>query len=404
MTISPPAKVKNEEFNGYPVHASGIDSLYVNVDVHWENDGFFKYLSMLKERAIESKKEIMGLTKQDELNQCWPFMIKPHGGNGYAWLLENKDMRINIGNWLKPISRPSVSVIFSSEMLWRLGEREAVLQLISLLHAQGAKRVVVKPSRVDLCVDLLLPESLWVREILDFAVTRAGYDAPHRNRKKLTGISIGKGNISFKMYDKPLEIRQQSRKFWMYDIWKLKSIPKGYKMIRCEFVFRREVLVELGVDQWDDVLAHCDSLWTYATQRWLKFRDNPGKHHTQRKTQPWWVAVQNGFLGVQDAMSAVRAKAIKTEKERAKAQAMGHLTSLAALQMEEDGIDLLHLPSLTNLLYGMFNDDPDIEKCFLENVLQKRIKNHRGEEKWKEACQLRRERGLPNSDQRGGGF
>ena len=68
------------------------------------------------------------------------------------------------------------------------------------------------------------------REILDFAVTKAGYDAPHRNKRKLTGISIGKGHISFKMYDKPKEIRQQSKKFWMYAVWKLKNIPRGYKM------------------------------------------------------------------------------------------------------------------------------------------------------------------------------
>jgi hypothetical protein len=273
---------------------------------------------------------------------------------------------------------------------------EAVNQLISLLHAQGANSVVVKPSRVDLCVDLLLPDDMWVREILDYAVTKAAYDAPHRNSKKLTGVSIGKGDVSFKMYDKPKEIRQQSKKFWMYDIWKLKNIPRGYKMIRCEFVFRREALIELGFDQWDDVNNHCDNLWAYATQRWLKFRDRPGKHHTQRKTLPWWVAVQNGFLGVQEAVPAVRAKAIKTDQKRAKAQALGHLSALAALKMDEDGIDLLHIPTLFSLMDGMFKDDPEIEKQFLENTFQKRIKNHRGHEKWEEALQLRRERGLPN--------
>lgn len=48
----------------------------------------------------------------------------------------------------------------------------------------------------------------------------------------MTGFRIGCGNIFARLYDKGLEIKTKSKKFWMFDLWKLESIPEGFKAIQ----------------------------------------------------------------------------------------------------------------------------------------------------------------------------
>ena len=87
------------------------------------------------------------------------------------------------------------------------------------LYRAGAESLLLKPSRVDVCIDMAFPKDGWKMDLIEHRVTRAHYAAPHFDNSTMTGISIGKGNIAARLYDKILEISQKSKKTWMFDVW-----------------------------------------------------------------------------------------------------------------------------------------------------------------------------------------
>jgi hypothetical protein len=163
---------------------------------------------------------------------------------------------------------------------------------------------------------------------------------PYYSNMKLTGIEIGSGDISARLYDKPLEIRQKSKKYWMYDIWGSNEVPKGKKLIRIEFQIRREVLKQLGLKNVEDLFQKIDGAWSYCTRKWLKFQDQPELHHTQQSTLKWYSEIQDGFKGVQGATPLVRKKAVSMDKKRLMQQANGLIIALHAIDQEEKKEDI----------------------------------------------------------------
>lgn len=334
-TISHPVKVKNFDTDQITLLASGIDTLYISINVEWKNKDLFEFLSGRKKLAQETRQEVNATLTPDDNENKWHCFVLPNGTKGYEWILKGNEFTMKVGNWEKPKNMPSIQAEIRSETLWHLGPKQAVGRIIGLLNELGAKIISTKPSRIDLCTDFIFPEELWLMELIRYRVTRSRYAAPHLFNEKLTGISIGKGKISARLYDKPLEIKQQSKKTWMYDIWKIDAPPDNKKIIRVEFQLRREIIKEVGIDDISDLFPHIDNLWAYCTQKWLKFRSNPGKHHTQRKTFQWWQKLQNSFSGDQRATPLIRAQAMNAKEERLFEQGYGILTSLTALNMEQ---------------------------------------------------------------------
>lgn len=394
MTISPPSKVKVDP-SSTQILASGFDTLNLTIDVFWKNSIFFSLLSGAKERAKETRKDEPLEIPSDSKNYSWKVSVKLHGSNGYEWLISNKEFTLKIGSWRRPQSKPSIVVEIRSETLWHLGPEDAIENIILLLLSQGGSRIAIKPSRVDLCVDILLPEELWGPHLIEYATTRSTYIGPHYTHRKLTGISISKGKISARLYDKPLEIRQQSKKFWMYDIWGIKEVPAGYKIIRVEFQLRREMQTELSIKTLEDLFPHCNKIWAYCAQKWLKFQTNPGKHHTQRKTLPWWKVVQNGFLGVQDPEPLVRSKAIQHDIDASMDQAIGHLRAIICARqanLELDSFVPAEIEDALRPILRKINHTEETKADFSQSVKDKNSKyirmlqRHLDAEKARKSC------------------
>lgn len=333
-TISPPAKVKSVDPPAL-ILASGIDTLYLAINVEWGDDHLFTKLSDLKNEAISYDSAVSSVLPSLSKENDWPFSIKPYGTNGYEWLLSGREFTLKIGNWLKPKSRPSMLVEIGSETLWHLGAEQSVQRVLDLIQAANGRRATVKASRVDFCVDALLPESIWNLDLIQHVVTRAHDLKPHLKLGIFTGFSVGKGKLSARIYDKALEIQVRSNKFWMFDIWGLFEVPEGCKIIRTEFQLRRQAITELGLDSPVDVIKFGANAWKYFSCEWLKMQDRPGLHHTQRKTLPWWQVIQKGYSGAQDAHPLVRGKALRVDKKQIMQQAYGFLSSLTAIQQEE---------------------------------------------------------------------
>jgi hypothetical protein len=335
MTISPPANVKTTLNENFHVLASGIDTLVLAIDVNWQESKLLSYLETLKNDTQVIGTELPGVIRNADQSDEWKFIMQPYGSRGYPWLLVGREFTLKIGKSIKPKSRPSIMAELRSEMLWTQSPPKAVKRIVNLLTGAGASIMSIKPSRTDLCLDLLVPEDFWSLEIMKYAVKRAKQTGFYTEHKGLTGIVIGRGAISARIYDKVLEIRHKSEKYWMFDVWGLNEVTGGKRIIRIEFQLRREVIKSLGMHVIAELFAYCPSAWAYCTQNWLKFQDCPGLHHTQRATLPWWQIVQKGFLGVQDAKPSIREKAFRGDKKQLALQAYGQLTSLAAVVIEE---------------------------------------------------------------------
>lgn len=335
MTISPPSNVKTPgdgPFDPVRVLAHGIDALVLAIYVKWDGPEFFQQLQAKRQEA-EAKREAVadalpGLPGETD----WVFNVQPHGANGYAWLLVSHECTLKVGSWLKPQTRPSVMAEIRSETLWARGVGASVERVCALLESAGGRIDRITVSRADLCVDVMVPEKDWHKDLIDFFVTRAQDVALYLKRGQLTGIQIGKGEILARFYDKPLEIATQSHKDWMYGIWGIEKVPEGHKVIRVEYQLRREKLGELGIDSFEDLQAKSLELWAYCTQKWLKLQHNADKHHTQQTTLEWWKTVQDGHPGAANAHALVIEQAIKVQEKQLLAQIKGLWSSLIALK------------------------------------------------------------------------
>ena len=331
-TISTPLKVKPCE-QDFRVVASGLDTLVFTANVTWRDRSLFDRLRTLKVQAKEDPQPVTGELAASVKEDTFIFEMRPHGTKGYEWLLVGGWLTLRVGDWREPQSRPSVIVEIRSEALWTLGAKQAVAWALRLIEAEGGTVQDVKPSRVDLCADVLVPEDFWTPQLVELKVTRAEHYSPYFRNDVFSGVQIGRGGqVMARLYDKGLEIGHCSGKVWMYDVWGLIGLPVHDKAIRSEFQIRREGLTERGIDSMDDLWRDEARLWAYLTREWLKFQTRPGCHHTQRRTIPFWQAVQKGYKGAQDAgpLSIIK-KARLANIEAMWPELFGFTTTIATL-------------------------------------------------------------------------
>ena len=331
--------------------------MYLSVNIYWPDSHFFTLCEAGKQLAADCEHAVPLSGLEDPIPDLPLFNIRPNGAKGHAWIIHNRQYTLRIGNWHSPKLRPSIFVEIRSETLWQLGPIQAVNKILDFISNLNGKVRSVKPSRVDLCLDFIVPEIFWNKSISDYFVSKATDMVPHTPRKKLEGFSIGKGNFSARLYDKPIEIKKRgSKKIWMYDIWGFSSVPEGKRVIRIEFQLLRESIKQLGINYIDELFDNLDKVWGYCTKNWLRFDNNQGKHHKQRETFPWWECVQNSFMGIHDPEPLIRCKAYNSDISFIQNQLFGALTSLAAISI------LLNDPTILHPFLSDINNIADLAK------------------------------------------
>ena len=137
------------------------------LDVTWGTtpDLFFR-LEHLKATAKDQGQDPSWRLKTPDGTTEWEFTVPPYGTKGYGRILNSRDFVLKIGNWLFPNSMPSILVEIRSETLWHLGAKTAANLVLDLLLGQGATNIIAKPSRADLCLDLLAPAEIWTKDLL----------------------------------------------------------------------------------------------------------------------------------------------------------------------------------------------------------------------------------------------
>jgi hypothetical protein len=383
------------------VLAAGVDTLHLAVDVYWRNDQFFKTLTTLKAEAVAKRCQIPYLLKSEGFE--WAFGVTRSGIDGYEWFLKSAEYEVKIGNWMSPKSRPSILIEIRSQTLWLYGVVEAIDRILTLLNRAGAIVKETKASRIDMCVDLLVPESLWNQGLAKHRVCRAKKLGKYELGEDCTGFVIGQGGaFSARLYDKPLEIKQKSKKYWLYDVWKIQEVPDGCRVIRVEFQLRRQAIVELGMNSVWSFTNHPRNAWAYCTQVWLKFQDRPELHHSQQNMMPFWKSVQDGFFESQGEQPMLRAKMVNVKEKQIAQQLIGQLTSLIALNSDEFAPELeieqqLPLVLKSAKLVGM--DDETLS----ERVRRKQGKYIKAAEHFEKTEIQRKQLGLPQRTPHEGG-
>ncbi|WP_428389937.1 hypothetical protein [Mucisphaera sp.] len=316
------------------VLASGLDTLYLSLQVRWIDQTFLERLDDLKKQARAEHRSIPVVMPADDQAKA-TFDLSENGVSGYAYLLRSRSLVLKVGGWIEPGSRPSVVIEIGSEALWHHTPQEIVDRARNLIESNGGEILETKVSRADLCIDILLPEDQWHDRLADHKVTRSRKYAAYHEGPTFSGLSIGSGDLQARFYDKPLEIKSKGDKGWFFDIWELEQVTKGFRVIRIEFQLRRETLKQLGVGDYPTFIEGLREVWGYLTQKWLRMvRDKV--HHNIEAFLPWWETVQTGFMGQSKPQPILRTKTHRISEKQMAEQAWGVVTSAIALNRQGD--------------------------------------------------------------------
>jgi hypothetical protein len=229
------------------------------------------------------------------------FQVHDRGRFPYAYILSDNWYRIQLS---KPYTdqTPLAHARLSSECLTFEGAGSVEKDLFGLVSELGTVTGPPSVSWVDLCVDFVtdvdleaIPESAWV--------TRASKFAAYSDNRQYSGLTIGQGGaLMARLYNKSLELKT-SRKEWLKEIWHDLGWQPNETVWRLEFQLRRAVLRELGIKTFDDLLAHLNGLWTYATHNWLRLTipDPHDKTQSRWPTHPLWALLQSADWGTEAA-------------------------------------------------------------------------------------------------------
>ncbi|MFG0317369.1 MAG: hypothetical protein ACF8XB_08860 [Planctomycetota bacterium JB042] len=188
--------------------------------------------------------------------------------------LGNTDLRVKLSR-SDSVALPNLMIAVSAEALWRLEPERMLSFCIEFAdRLAGTGGVILKPSRVDLAVDV---------QGVDFPpasapawISRSRWKATYQVGDLVTGSQFGKGSLVVRIYEKTYELIQ-SRKDWMRAIWAHHGADPSRPVWRVEVQARRELLRRHGIDRLrrpEDLLGRLDALWSEALTRSLRLHDS----------------------------------------------------------------------------------------------------------------------------------
>lgn len=213
------------------------------------------------------------------------FLLSPNGTkSGYPLLMENARTRIQFGEF----NSPSFYVNFRSHALWHGGAKHLHEQFLAWTAGLGLVHKRAEGlSRVDFAFDVLLPVADFSEENF---VTLATKDATHRKDRKAQTFRFGEGDTVLRVYDKCAEIRESSRKTWLYDLWG--GHDEG--VWRIEFQVRKDVLKRFGLRTFQDLFDGCGDLLRYLVHEHttLRVRNDADANRSRWPLHPLWRLLQ----------------------------------------------------------------------------------------------------------------
>jgi hypothetical protein len=233
-----------------------------------------------------------------------------------------------------------------------VGAVDAVSSVDHFLRDLFGPKIHISPSDVHVCVDVagLTPDMLAESGLVGRSRRRVKQVAEEGEEtlsapagelqawcRRATGYALSRGAPhSCAIYDKVLEIKQQSGKIWFFDLWREGGWDDQAPVTRIEFRYKREFLREFGlVDGGElnhyDLLDRLGDLWRYSTSEWLRYCIPTGDVNRSRwPVHPLWQVIQAADFGALPSCPLVRVRKRQFYLDRAVATVAGYLSSSAA--------------------------------------------------------------------------
>lgn len=339
----------------------GVDTLILNVRYTDEQDKPVK--QELDEQLAATLDYLQNAARAAEtaVASDWSFLgvllfVEPHGaGKQWRWLLTCRLLSIAVsrGRFNDVIAQ----VRFSSEFLWSQEcTGDALYRVHDFLMRIFGESIHLQVSEIHLCADVTGYDFSQC-DYEELFVTRVrkneavfGVDSVSLNCHRVATLAFSKHKapLSCSIYNKSLEIVQQSGKTWFYDLWKSDTIGSVWngesEVWRVEFRFKRQALHEFQIEDAYDVLDQMKRLWDYAAGHveggadglpdgWLRYvLPSEDTNRSRWPVHPAWAVVQSAFADEPESNLGplVRQRVRERNIERGIASTIGYMSTLAA--------------------------------------------------------------------------
>ena len=273
----------------------GTDTIYINYHIAWEAmDRIFPLLEELK-AWLQSGTDQEANVKYGNTS-LFSFNLQRGGSKHYQYILKTGDITFLLSPRSHISTQPNACLQIGS-ISSQEGIRETVKAFRLWVHHHGGTIFQEAVSRIDICTDV--KEDIRKTNIEDYEkhICRTSRCDLHTCDRQLSGVTVGRGNIMLRVYDKVLEMEQKKafeKKLFFKRLW------GGYDgpVTRVEFQLRREVIKDIFPkdSRFEVVMDKISELWKYLTCNWFRQAsgkvDRVNKHQSRCEISKFWEIVQ----------------------------------------------------------------------------------------------------------------
>lgn len=325
-----------------PRVANCLDTLKISFWVDWSGSPLLDHLELAKLKAQDGEQDSFPINLAGHEWNCMRT-----GTRLFSFHMKRGDVQILFNRRSFDGVIPNARLEIGSQSCWTPGFSSVYDNFIKMIVLLGGGIVKERVSEFHMasdCIEISLQDLPVARQ--EQWITRAHKFSVNYDRGKFTGISVGKGDLMLRIYDKVQELRTQSthKQPIFKEAWGVKEFDEK-PVTRIEFQVRRTALREFSpqVDTLDDLKNSLSSLWHYLTNEWCRLAitpvDTENKHQARAIIHPFWGQVQ-GVVWSGDS-EVVRKKIYPVKDlEKIRGQLVGLVQSVAAiLKREPDDIE-----------------------------------------------------------------
>ncbi|MCI5219147.1 MAG: hypothetical protein D3914_08150 [Candidatus Electrothrix sp. LOE2] len=343
--------------------STGLDRLKYGLHVQFPKDQkFFDALGESKRHAQDLHTSVP-LTLEGFDQDAWTMHTTGRSG-GFTFHISRADVHLFVSvrkNWMQT---PNIWVDIGSVSCWNPGYGETLAMVEELVSQYGGKIHKNGISEVHLCADCIGLElselgiqspDLWItrankfhffydrREFSGISLNQSEGRLGISNKENIdtvgslheSGLSAGEGDISFRVYNKVLELKRDGAKQSVFaSVWG-KTEYDNQPVTRVEFQLRRPVLRQLKVNTLEELFEKLGGIWAYCVGDWAVFcntaPDRENRHQDRADVHPWWIVMQS--IDWNTYHSVAREKILpQKDKYQLADQMVGCALNLAAIE------------------------------------------------------------------------
>jgi hypothetical protein len=283
----------------------GFDTVHINFWVDWSRSKRFDLFQALKEAKVAIQS---GLEKEMPFHmgrsEIFAFNLQRTGTRFQKYHLRTGDVSM----YLDPRDYHSAQPNMVLQIGSLTSQQDVVVfvaQYINWINYVGGVVVKQDVTRADICADLKASISDTNIFCMDRWITRANKHSFDGSNRENSGVTIGKGDILLRVYDKQKEMKEKKafeKMCFFNDKWGTNFTDS---VTRFEFQVRGKSLKEMFSNSTERPLFLIEMnlayIWSYLTKEWFRLSENPvdreNKNQAHSKIAAIWECVQqsSGF-------------------------------------------------------------------------------------------------------------